>query len=84
MTRGMELLKSLFRASLPGAGSLICFYLLLHSLWTGSSVTAGRRSLVLGVRHSAATEPSQFWFMQVLFLAGAIGFGYLAWKRFGE
>ena len=77
-------MRSLLRAALPGAVSALCAYLLFSSLTSGSSPTIGRRSLVLGIRHSAAAEPSQFWFMQMLFLAAAVGFGYMAWREYNR
>jgi len=77
-------MRSLFRAALPGAVSVLCAYLLFSSLASGSSPTVGRRSLALGIRHSATAEPSQFWFMEILFIAGAAAFGYMAWREYNR
>jgi hypothetical protein len=42
----------------------------------------GRASAVLGQTVAVAGQPSQFWFMQVLYLGGALLFGYLAWREY--
>ena len=75
-------MRSLLRAAVPSAASALCAYLLFRSLTSGSSPTISLSSSVLGIRHSAAAEPSQFWFMQMLFFAGAVGFGYMAWRDY--
>jgi hypothetical protein len=74
----------LLKAFLPGIVSALCAYLLVTSLLSGVAPALGRRSLVLGLRHSANSDPSQYWFMLVLFLAGALGFGYLAWREYRD
>jgi len=72
----------LLRALLPGFASLVFAALIATSLWSGSTAAPGRTSRILGERYSAASEPSQFWFLQTLYLAGVIGFGYMAWREF--
>lgn len=32
--------------------------------------------------YTAASNPSQFWFMQVLYFVGVVGFGYAAWREY--
>ncbi|HEY4560801.1 MAG TPA: hypothetical protein VIG54_08700 [Lysobacter sp.] len=67
---------------MAAAASLICIRLAVSALSSGSATDLGRASAIAGARYSATAEPSQFWFMVTLYVAGAVGFAWLAWRGY--
>ena len=63
-------------------GALACAWAIAASLWSGSASLPKTRDYAgTNQRYSAASEPSQFWFIQTLYLAGLVSFGYMAWRE---
>ena len=72
----------MLKAAFYAMGCLFFGYRILDVIASGSSTTLGRTSRILGERYSMAAEPSQFWWVQVIFLVFAVTCGYLAWREY--
>jgi len=63
---------------------LSCLYIFSGNLFSGVAVSIFRADAILGRSYDMATQASQYWLMQVIWISASIASGIAAWRYWNK
>ena len=71
-----------FGIALYATGALLFTYAVISTISSGKTSGLSRYSRMVGDSYTSTANPSQFWFVVIVYAVAAAVFGFLAWRSY--